>query len=198
MKISLPSFSSDALISGLDTLVRAYEEKGMIVSLLPGIDEAELRARCHWFPGTLPQELVALYGWRGGQAHWDEDHLFWLGDNLFPSLEMAEQEYASMMETYGTDPEDHEVLKYSFPFAAFNGGWYVLPTADHPFNSILPMPVLSVFQGVEPFFYSIQTMVDTYVEWVRHEQYTKEDHLPAEIERAIWEKHNPGIFGGDS
>ncbi|MEP5763300.1 MAG: hypothetical protein ABJ308_01835 [Halieaceae bacterium] len=194
---SVPEFSGPNLHAGLDRLLKAYESKGMEVenSLLPPYGENRLRKSCSWFPGELTLELVSLYGWRGGQEKdaWESEHPFWFRDMSFSSIERAKAEYHSMMESYGTNPEDHELLKYSFPFASFNGGWYVLPTRGHPFTSSLSSPVISVFQGIDLYFYSIETMVNTCIEWVSHPEY-EEGQPPREIELEIWEKHNPGIF----
>lgn len=99
-----------------------------------------------------------------------------------------------MMESYGTIPEDHFMLKHSFPIASFNGGWYVLPTKGHRFSKNLTAPIISVLQGIDVFFYSIETMVSTCIDWVNHEKYDKNYTLPEDVEMSIWRKHNPGIF----
>lgn len=194
--IEIPDFSKTRLHSKLDKLLAAYETKGMKVanSLLAPLSEKVVREKCLWFPGELPNEIVSLYAWRGGQEAdaWDSDYPFWFRDNSFCSIERAEIEYKSMMDSYGSDPENHEMLKYSFPFASFNGGWYVLPTGTLTFNTTLKKPIVSVHQGVDIFFYTIETMVDTCVDWVNHPQY--EDSLPDAVEMKIWCKHNPGIF----
>lgn|SRR5512138_564068 len=196
--VSVPPFSRGRLHVQLDALRVAFEAKGHHVSrsLLPPLHEQELKERCTWFPGALPEELVALYAWRGGQgkgAH-EEEYPFWFRDCAFSSPERAEQEYKSMMESYGANPEDHELLKHSFPFASFNGGWLVLPCKDQRLDKRLQRPVISVMQGVDIHFYSLQLMVDTCVDWVSHPQYDRENQLPGAIEVAIWRRHNPGIF----
>ena len=196
--VQLPPFSATNLHTLLNELLDAYEAKGMKVSndLLPPINEQELREICSWFPGELPAEIIALYAWRGGHKKdaWEADFPFWFRDNSFCSIERAKQEYQSMMDSYGTIPEDHELLKYSFPFASFNGGCYVLPTQGQPFSSALSLPIISVLEGIDILFYSIESMVSTCIEWVKHPQYDEDYSLPKEIEIEIWQKHNPGIF----
>ena len=198
MDIKLPEFSKHHLHEQLDKLLEAYESKGMTVreSLLPGIPEPELKKMCTWFPGELPEEIVALYEWRGGQAKdaWEEEFPFWFRDNSFCSIQRAEYEYKSMMESYGTFPENHDMLKYSFPIASFNGSWYVLPTRSHNLDANLAKPIISVHEGIDIYFYSIEKMVQTCVEWVQHENYSPEGLYPEDIEMEIWKKHNPGIF----
>ena len=100
-----------------------------------------------------------------------------------------------MMESYGIFPADHELLKYSFPFAAFNGGWYVFPTRGQPFSSSLEAPIIGVLQGIDIYYFSIETMVSTCIDWVSHEKYGADSSLPGDVERKIWQKHNPGVFG---
>jgi len=196
--VSVPDFSSENLHNLLDKLLEAFEAQGMKVSgsLLAPIPEPELVEKCSWFPGKLPPEIVSLYAWRGGQEKdaWESKFPFWFRDNSFCSIERAEIEYKSMMESYGVYPEDHELLKYSFPFASFNGGWYVFPTNGQPFSSNLKAPIISVFQGIDIFFFSIEKMVSTCIEWVISEKYNSDHSLPEDIEMNIWRKHNPGIF----
>lgn len=197
--VTVPEFSSANLHNLLDALVDAYESKGLRVgdSLLPPLSKAELERRCRWFPGKLPQEIVSLYAWRGGQANeaWDEDFPFWFRDNSFCSIDRAEREYKSMMKFYGIYPEDHELLKFSFPFASFNGGWYVLPTSGQPYSPNLSAPIVSVLQGIDIYFFSMEQMVRTCIDWVSHEKYKEGHSMPEDIEMEIWAKHNPGIFG---
>lgn len=196
--INMPEFSETRLHSELDRLLAAYEDKGMKVSetLLPALTEYEIIEQCSWFPGELTKEIISLYSWRGGQEHdaWETEHPFWFRDNSFTSLQRVQNEYRKMMDSYGKYPEDHEMLKYSFPFASFNGGWYVLPTRKHNFNQSLKSPVISVLEGIDVYFYSIESMVSICTEWVSRPEYDTDYTLPEEIEEKIWKKYNPGIF----
>jgi len=197
--ISLPEFSGKNLHVLLDELLEAYESKGMHVSdsLLAPLSQSELIDRCSWFPGELPPEIISLYSWRGGQLKdaWESEFPFWFRDNSFCSVERAQFEYKSMMDSYGIYPEDHELLKYSFPFASFNGGWYVFPTQGQPFSATLKAPIVGVLQGIDIYYFSIETMVQTCIDWVSHDKYDADSSMPDKIEREIWQKHNPGIFG---
>lgn len=201
MKQSLPPFSSDRLHQLLEELRLAFEAKGLNVSrtLLPSLKDHELREKCDWFPGKIVPELSALYSWRGGQepGPWDladTDFPFWFRDYAFSSLAVAKEEYQSMMASYGQIPEFHEQLKTCFPFAAFNGGWLVIPTMQHGFDKELTRPIVSVMEGIDVFFYSIEKMVETCIDWVSHPAYVGDGTLPEDVEHEIWRKHNPGIF----
>jgi hypothetical protein len=190
-------FSRPRMIDGLEKLRLAFEAKGHAVtkSLRPPVPEQELRKRCEWFPQPLPEELVALYSWREGQPDgpWEESYPFWFRDCGFSALATAERSYGRIMATYGAEGPDEELLKGAFPFAEFNGGWLVLPTARAGFKD-LARPVVSVHQGVDVWFHSMNTMVDTCVEWVSHPAWTSEGLYPQSLEMEIWRKHNPGIF----
>lgn len=197
-RIALSPFSATQFHSRLEVLRHAYEEKGMHVSksLRPPVSEQDLVNKCRWFPGEIVPEIIALYGWHEGQEKpaWEERHPFWFRDNAFLRLSNAEEAYNNIMTSYGLNPMDHFFLKYAFPFAAFNGAWYVIPTREHPFGKGLERPVISVFEGIDVFYYSVETMVNTCIDWVRHKNYTKDGSLPNNVEMAIWRKHNPGIF----
>lgn len=196
--VVLPAFSQVVFHAQLEALRLAYEAKGQHVSssLLPPLNEVALRERCAWFPAALPQELTSLYAWHGGQdKKVDQDKFpFWFRDCGFISPNEAEREYKDIMSIYGQNPMDHELLKYSFPFAAFNSGWLVLPCKGQSLDLRFPRPVIFVMEGITVFFYSMQLMIDTCVEWVSHPQLNEHAQLPPEIELKIWQKHNPGIF----
>ncbi|MEM8529182.1 MAG: hypothetical protein AAGG68_31410 [Bacteroidota bacterium] len=200
MDVDIPAFSKQQLHQQLERLLNAFETKGINVknSLLPGLSEQEIREQCAWFPGNIPEEIIALYEWRGGQDESLGDDRFVFRDNKFCSLKKAEAEYQSMMQFYGIIDEStgQETLKYSFPIASFDGAFYVIPTKSHSFDSALEKPIISVFQGFDIFYYSLEKMVETCVEWVQHENYEVTGLYPEEVELEIWQKHNPGIFSG--
>jgi len=198
---SVPPLSATRLHRLLEELRLAFQAKYLNVSdtLLPPLNEQELRGQCEWFPGEIIPELIALYSWRGGQepGPWDladNDYPFWFRDCAFSSLAIAENEYRSMMTSYGQFPEFHSMLKTCFPFAAFNGGWLVIPTTSHDFDKDLKRPVISVMEGIDVYFYSIERMVETCIDWVSHPAYDADQSLPDDVELEIWRKHNPGIF----
>jgi hypothetical protein len=183
----------------LDALLAAYEAKGhpMKATLKPGLSEKEFCKRTQWFPGTIPPELFEMYSWHNGQRNepWSETHPFWFRDMAFSSVELAESEYKSMMESYGIDStleRDGVELSTCFPFAAFNGGWYVLPTEKQTLIPKLKLPVVCVFQGIEVYFLSIEKMLDTCIQWVNQPNYRLFGETEVEFE--IWRNNNPGIF----
>ena len=197
--IVMPEFSAARLHSKLDKLLKAYESKGMNVSssLLPAISEANIREQCSWFPFELPEEIIALYTWRGGvkEDAVDSKHPFMFRDNVFCSLATAKKEYLSIMKYYGHYPEDHLMLKYSFPLATFQGSSDVLPANNHQFNPSLKRPIINVHEGIYVSYYTIESMVDICIDWINHPSYDTETHsLPRTQEMKVWQKHNIGIF----
>lgn len=198
--ISLPPFSADVLNISLNNLQKAYEDKGERVTeeLLPPLSEDQLRRECSWFPAQLPPQIIALYGWHNGQSSgaWNAAHPFWFRDCAFLNIHLAKVAYQDMMSSYGK-PEfaTFEInLSTCFPFAGFNGGWYVLPCDGQRLDSRFPFPIISVCQGVDIYYYSMELMVETCTDWVSQPDYPKTSKKSEETNLIIWKKHNPGIF----
>lgn len=197
--IAQPPFSATHLHESLERLRSAYENKGMHVSehLLPPLSEEKIRHSCSWFPVALPPEIIALYTWHNGQAKgaWDEKHPFWFRDCSFINLDLVKQEHLSMTRTYGRISWAGIDLATCFPFAAFNGGWYIFPCKGQSLDDRFRYPVISVFQGIEIYYYSLDAMLETCIDWVNQpdfgSSYSREKDAN---ELAIWKKHNPGIF----
>lgn len=192
-----PAFDTARLQAKLEELRLSFEARGFNVSetLQPGLSPDEAAAQCSWFPEPLPKEIIALYGWRGGQleSRDKKDFPFSFRDCSFVTPADAKREYESMMKTYGANPADAPLLRISFPFAAFNGGWLVMPCAAQTLEPRLPRPIISVMQGIDVHYYSVETMVATAVDWVRHPKFNGYG-LPSDAELEIWQRHNPGIF----
>jgi hypothetical protein len=193
----LPKFSSKRLHAKLEALRQAYEAKGFNVTdtLQPALSAQELQAQCSWFPAPLPEEIISLYAWRGGQIESgsDDDFAFAFEGRTFLTLEDAKLEYDSMMSTYGAEPSDAPLLRTCFPFAAYNGGWLVMPCADQSLEPRLERPIISVMQGISIHYYSLELMVVTALDEVLHPQYDGYNGLPEAISMEIWDRHNPGI-----
>lgn len=187
----------------LEELRLSYEAIGEAVSadLQPPISHEALAAQCSWFPGEIAEEIYALYAWRGGQLERDDEPapsaLFWFRDRIFSTPDIARHEYQSMMETYGpyNSPEMSGVdLKSCFPFASLYGGWYVFPCGGQAIDPAHPRAIINVFQGVDIYFHSLESMLQTCIEWVRHPQYRSRDAAWDHLEIDIWQKNNPGLF----
>lgn len=188
-------FSKEKLRDGLEKLRLAFEAKGHHVTkeLLPPVSEKLLRELCPWFPAPLTEEIVALYGWRAGQREntWDLDFPFWFRDCGFASLIESKRAYEQIMTHYGSYEPDRELLTNAFPIAEFNGGWLVVALNGH---EGFERPVISVHEDVAVWFHSVNTMVDTCLEWVSHPSWKSGGTLPDSVEMEVWRKHNPGIF----
>jgi hypothetical protein len=191
-------FSTSRFHASLEQLREAFESRQLPVTatLLPPLDEAELRRRCEWFPHPLPAELVSLYGWRAGQAYdaHSEKFPFCFRDRNFIGIDQAREEYRSMMSTYGRIPDPQIELAACFPFAAYSGSWYVFPCRGQHLDARLDAPIISVFQGIDIHFYSIEQMVETAFDWVRQSQHPDSQGTAPGDEMKAWREHNPGIF----
>ena len=184
----------------LEELRLSYEARGSRVSggLKAALSENEIDERCAWFPGTLAEEIYSLYSWRGGQEISSEDQSpFWFRDVIFSTPEAAALQYKSMIETYGKLMPQSLVgvdLSFCFPFAAFSGGWYVFPCAGQALNRRFSRPIISVLQGVDAYYNSLDSLLKTCIAWVKHPAYGSQGRAWDEVEMEIWERLNPGVF----
>lgn len=103
-----------------------------------------------------------------------------------------------VLDAYGQFEDDVDVvpvgvrLRDCVPIAHFMGSTYVVTCGPQDVTKQSPHPVLNAFQRVELFFYSIESMVATCIDWVEQTNYRRDVDTPNELE--IWERHNPGIF----
>lgn len=185
----------------LDELRSAFISRGCDVDryLQPGLSREEIVAQTSQLAFTLPEDLIDLYTWRNGQssdAEW-ESEAFRFRDNSFISLERALVEYEEFRQFYGpinSIEEDGFDLDLSFPFATLDGAWYVLVCGPHKLKSPHPHPVISIFEGIELSYHSLESMLNACIAWVSDPHWTKDSGLDPELEINIWKRHNPGIF----
>lgn len=189
----------------LEELRVAFEEAEQAVTrdLAPPLLPEELRERCAWFPGDIASEIYSLYSWRGGQHLREGDSFapFWFRDTIFATPEKAAVEYQSLMETYGSLLTPGMIgvnLAHCFPFAAFNGGWYVFPCSGQAIETSHPRGIIAIFQGVDVYYHSLAKMLETCRDWARHPRYSARDADWPHIEMEIWRKHNPGVFASSN
>lgn len=189
------------LAARLDRLVAAFEAHGLDVgaNLLPGATAAQIDAVEAELGVRLPRAYRELYGWSAGCVDPASDVALMFRDNTFLRLDDVAEVRRAVVATYGaTDDEDAENyygvdLRTTAPFAEFMGSTYLVATGPHRLDPTLAHPVIGAFQGVETYFHSIETMVETCIEWVEHPDY--EPLASAPDETATWLKHNPGLFG---
>jgi hypothetical protein len=186
----------------LEELRVAFGERGRDVDrhLQPGMSREEILEPAAPLGLTLPDDLIEMYEWRNGQdedADMSEDALVFR-DNGFIDLERALGEYATIQEHYSSGPDTIRYgfeLRAAFPFAEFMGSWHAVVCGKHSLEIPDAHPVINVFHDLELFFYSVDAMLRTCIEWVRHPDWDRETAgLPEDVELEIWRKHNPGIF----
>jgi hypothetical protein len=185
----------------LEELRLAFLERGCDVDrhLKPGLSREEILERTQSLGLRVPDDLIEMYEWRNGQAEDAEmspDALMFR-DNKFVDLDDALREYPLIQEYYEPEPDSIPLgfeLREVFPFAAYMSASYVVVCGSHTLPSPYPNPVVSVFEGIDVFFLSLETMLRTCVEWTRHPSWERPSGLPEEIESEIWHRLNPGIF----
>ena len=183
----------------LNELLIAYSEKGIHLAekMNPGLLEDDIKERTAWFPVDLCQEIIEMYSWKNGQIDdaSTSESPFWFRDNAFCSIENAKVVYESVVKSYAKDniPERDGIdLLRCFPFAEFDGNCYLLPCSSQSIDTKHERPVIN--QNGEIYYYSIEKMLDTVIEWVKHPDYNQFSPLPDNVELEIWRKHNPNIF----
>ena len=184
----------------LDELRLTFLGKGCDVDrhLQPGLAREDVRERTRSLDLTLPDDLVSMYEWRNGQGEDAEMSLdaFVFRDQRFVDLDGALREYPLIQEYYAPEPDsipDGFELRESFPFAAFMGSSYVVLCGEHVLASPDPHPVVNVYQGLYLSFHSLEAMLRTCIEWVRHPRWEPASTVPEDVELAITERYNPGI-----
>ena len=179
----------------LESLKLAFESKNIRVTdcLLPPLSMRQIIEDCEWYPDTLPDEIIQLYTWSGGQDPYGENLFIFRDVNLL-SLGQAKIEYEIMIQTRAAEGFVNGInLKYCFPFAAADGSRYLLPSERHGLLRNMSRPVLQAFHDESEYFSSFRSMLRTCIEWVGHPKYD-ESPLWGMIEHEIWIRNNPDII----
>ena len=178
-----------------DDLVTAYEAKGQAVSqnLKPGISESEYARAIGFDIQEIPPAALKLYQWRNGCVDEEAEALFLFRDNCFISADRGKEELNQIRNFYGADDEDRFDLHRVIPIAAFEGSVFAVVTGQHNFGPEFEHPVVSIFEGIDLFFSSIEAMVQTCTAWVAHPNWDPYDALPNDTELEIWKRLNPGV-----
>lgn len=187
----------------LDRLADAFERHGVRVreTLLPGASPAEVAAIEAELGVVLPQAYRELYAWSAGPKD-PKNAPFKFRDAALLRLADAverREEYidAYQMDAYSDDADPVEMngidLATTAPLAEFEGALYVVACGSHTLTPDAISPVIGVFQGIDIYFLSIESMLDTCIEWVEQEDWKQYSTAPNEHQ--VWHRHNPGVFG---
>ena len=180
----MQSSNADNIQAKLLKLEEALVERGLpLQELKPGLSREEIDQKVERLPYTFPEELYQLYMWRNGTEEGSD--LFLFRDQIFSSIDEGLSDLA-FIRAYG--------LHNAFPFAAFEGAFYVLPGEGYAFHDNLERPVISAFEGVDVYFYSLEHLIDTQIAWLQAGIHPEFGIVNDEMELSIWKEHNPGIF----
>lgn len=179
----------------------AFEVHGLNVehNLQPGVSEERLDELGARLGVDLPEPFRNLYRWRNGHVDPDIPDVLAFRDNVFLRIEDIPKERDQILDTYGMLWNGPDVLmpevdpSLCVPIAENWGAVYALVCGPHELTDRSPYPILSFFQGVDLFFYSVESMIETCIEWVEQPGYRHHEEAPNEME--IWLRHNPGVFG---
>jgi hypothetical protein len=185
--------------SKLDRLVAAFEARGIAVAsnLRPGASDRELDELAAHLGFAIPTEVRVLYRWRDGHHDPDASNVLLFRDNTFLRLEDIPDAHHYMVSTYAEDPNGDFIdpgvdLATSVPIAAFMGSTYAVACGRQQLTDRSTHPIVGVFHGIDLYFHSVESMIDTCIEWVEQPAYDRYAEAPNEM--AIWRRHNPGVF----
>lgn len=169
----------------LNELLTAYSKhsKSIEDELYPGLSIDEIKNQTNWFPYDVPEAIYDLYSWKSGQKIQTETP-FMFRDMQIIDLNTAKTNYECFVKSYGQDNDWIVDVKRCFPFAECEGAHLTI-CSDGKF------PIVSIFEGVDIFFNSFESMLDTCIEWVNQDNFEYFDEIPNE--HSIWKKHNPGL-----
>ena len=167
-----------------------------IDNLRSGLTRKEIQQKTAKLPFDFPEELYELYQWRNGvENNSIEESPFLFRDHHLSNLEDAIKNYFSMQQWFKSE-EDQKIADWStcFPFADFEGSYLLFFAGNHILMDKYQHPIINNFEGINLYFYSFDSMLDTCIEW---NQQSFEKYEVPDKEQEIWEKHNPGIFNID-
>jgi hypothetical protein len=181
-----PVTSDPALVPArLELLEASLAAHGFpVADLRPGLSREQIARQVEGLDFDLPEELYQLYMWHNGSG--DDSDLLLFRDQQFSPLEVGIGNVAPLATYYG--------VSGAFPFAELEGSWFVLPAEPFSVDSRFERPVVSVFEGVDVFFHSFVTMLDTVRAWIDDGVHRPGGVVDADRELVIWREHNPGIF----
>ena len=185
------------IFNQLNTLISIIQDKGFPINdyLQPGLSREAIATQTRHLPFDFPQELYALYQWRNGTNLDCQFSL--LRDQFFLPLEEALKSYDEIVHYYVEELEELNIdweidLRHCFPFAGFEGSYYVV--VCYP-PETKESQIFSVFEGVEKYFNSFSTMLFTCIAWCQQGVIKPYGiKLSPELELEIWRQHNPGLF----
>lgn len=187
----IPSMSS-SLAERLEVLADAYTLRGYDVrpNLLPGATSAELHEVESALGVVLPASYRELYGWSAGVI----DDLgtvprLRFRDESLLALSRVVEERDRLLDVYDwSESLDGRAVA---PFASYQGSILVVACGPQGLTSVVPHPVISYFQGIDLYYDSIESMVETCIAWVSQVGWAPFDAAPEEME--IWRRFNAAV-----
>lgn len=183
----------------LDRLVAAFESHDIHVAsnLRPGASDRELDELAAHLGFAIPEAVRVLYRWHDGHHDPDAEDVLLFRDNQFLRLEDIPDAHHFMVSTYADDPNEDLIdpgvdLATCVPIAAFMGSTYAVACGRQRLTDRSMHPVVGAFHGIDLYFHSVESMIDTCIDWVEQPEYEQYGEAPNEM--AIWRRHNPGVF----
>lgn len=179
------------LAARLDVLADAFAHHGYDVrsNLHRGATPDELDELEASLGVILPAAYRDLYTWSAGTV--DEQgpmpRLRFRDEGLL-SLSRVVEERDALVETY--DWFDDVDLRTLAPLGTYEGSTLAVACGPQGLTTLAEHPVISFFQGIDVYYDSIESMVETAVAWVSQPDWDRYE-TPNEIE--IWRRHNRAV-----
>ncbi len=183
----------------LDDLMAAYHPEDLMATykmagvetyaeLNPSLTRPEVLKLLAPLNLQVPESFLDLYTWRNGCN--SDDCGFQFRDTVFVPLQDAIEFRQNILLDYEAVADEYFNPTYFLPFSHFENGLFYgvqcTPIGTPPPESDA---VICVSEGIDTYFYTIESMLRTCIDWVCQDALENE-----ELELSIWRQHNPGIF----
>lgn len=180
------------LAARLDVLADAFGHHGYDVrsNLQPGATPDELAALEARLDVPLPSAYRDLYSWSAGTVdEWGTAPRLRFRDEVLLPLSRVHEERDALAAVYDWfDGVDFRTLA---PLATYEGSTLAVACGPQGLTSLAEHPVICFFQGIDVYYDSIESMVETTIAWVSQPNWAPYAQAPHEIE--IWRQHNRAI-----
>lgn len=139
---------------------------------------------------TLPAAYRDLYRWSAGTVdEWGTAPRLRFRDECLLPLSRVREERDSLVEVYGWF--EGVDVRTVVPFATFEGSTLAVACGPQALTPLAEHPVICFFHGIDVYYDSIESMVETAIAWVSQPHWAP--YVPTPNEDEIWRRHNRSI-----
>jgi hypothetical protein len=180
-----------AVVHLFDTLLETYSDRsGRRLPVQETAKTSSLDAVERRQGFELPLPLRAIYKAAREVRASDDEPVPLFRDLCFLPLSQAESMKDAL--TPYLELDSCIDLGKCFPIAAFDGAMLVVACGLHTLGGSVSNPVIFVHEGLQPWFSSIEQMLQTCIDWISHPDW-RDGELAPDVEMDIWVRNNPEI-----